>query len=202
MLMNDKLGCCTIAAALHMSQAWEANVGKQFVPTDAEVLAGYEAACGYLPADPDNTDNGGVMLDVLNFWRKTGIGGKQILAFAKVDVTNAVEVKSAINIFGGINIGVGLPISAQGQQNIWTVVPGRKGQSYSWGGHDVCVLDFDNKHLSFISWGRVMSMTWGFFRKYCDEGYAIATEEWLNESGCTPTGLKKDALLADVAALS
>src|SRR5271170_7246647 len=58
MMLNDSLGCCTMAAAGHMEMEWSANAGKPIImPTDAQIETGYSAVGGYVPGDP-STDNG------------------------------------------------------------------------------------------------------------------------------------------------
>src|SRR5207245_1805953 len=80
---------------------------------------------GYDPNDP-NSDAGGVELDVLNAWRKDGIGGRQVVAFVKLDSKDVHQVRTAINLFGGIYTGFALPRSAQ-NQDVWTPVRGSGG---------------------------------------------------------------------------
>jgi hypothetical protein len=44
MLANDRIGCCTSAAALHLAQVWLANVSKiDWTPTDDNAIALYTA---------------------------------------------------------------------------------------------------------------------------------------------------------------
>lgn len=200
MLLNDDLGCCTIAGALHQAQAQNANVGREFDPTDDQVLEGYKRICGYNPDDP-NSDAGGVELDVLNAWRKDGIGGHQIVAFVAIDPHDLHQVRSAINIFGGIYTGFALPNSAQ-NQDVWTPVRGSRGAPGSWGGHAVPVLDYAGNKFYCVTWGEVKAMTTSFFTKYCDEAYAIVTKDWLDEAGKNPLGLDVDALLRDLKAVT
>jgi len=78
------------------------------------VLDLYERVSGYDPATGAN-DNGAVELDVLNQWRQVGIGGHKIGAFVAVSPSDAREVKEAIYLFGGVYIGISLPLAWQGQ---------------------------------------------------------------------------------------
>lgn len=207
MLLNDELGCCTIASALHQMQTVSANVGREFDPTDEQVLEAYRRICGYNPDDP-NSDAGGVELDVLNAWRKDGIGGHQIVAFVAIDPHDLHQVRTAINIFGGIYTGFALPSSAQ-NQDVWTPVRGSRGAPGSWGGHAVPVLDYEmgNAYLGkprfyCVTWGEVKAMTDSFFTKYCDEAYAIVTKDWLDDKGKNPLGLDLNGLMRDLKAVT
>lgn len=199
MMLNDVLGDCTCAAAAHLIMAWTANAAAEVVPTDAQVLAAYEAVTGYTPADPAS-DRGAVELDVLNYWRQTGVAGHRILAYAALEPANQTHVRAAVATFGGCYIGVALPASAQGQA-AWDVVPdaeGGAGTPGSWGGHAVCVVGYDAAGLTVVTWGQLLKMTWAFWEKYCDEAYAIITQDFLEANGDTPGGLDLAQLQADL----
>ncbi len=201
MLLNDSLGDCTCAAALHMEQAWRDNIGGQLSVTDAEALEAYERVCAYNPADP-NSDTGGIELNVLNAWRNQGIGGRKIKAFVEVhQVTNDL-VKLAVEWFGGLYIGVALPLAAQ-NQDVWAVVGrlgGLSGENApgSWGGHAICIVAYDEHSLTCITWGARKKMTWHWFNSYCDESYAIISDDWLNSLGKNPSGLNLATLTDDL----
>ena len=121
MFSNDSLGDCTAAAAAHMIQCWTANTGHSFTPANAQVIAAYSATGHYIPGNP-STDQGAVELDVLNFWRQQGIAGHKIVAYVSFSPQNFEHTRQAINIFGGIYIGLALPLSAQNQE-VWDAPP-------------------------------------------------------------------------------
>lgn len=217
MMANDTIGDCTCAAAGHMIECWTANLGDAFTPTNAQITTAYSAVSGYVVGN-SATDNGAVELDVLNYWRKQGIGGHKIDAYAALDLNNGAHddersrqevqecVKQAIALFGGAYIGLALPLSAQ-QQTVWDVpslwsrlrnqdAPG------SWGGHAVPVLAYDASGLTCITWGAKKRMTWEFFARYCDEAYAPLSCDWLNAQGNDPCGLDLAQLAADLAEIT
>lgn len=199
MLANDALGDCTVAAALHLDMCWLTNVGSAFMPTDAQAIAAYSAITGYNPDDP-STDQGAVELDVLNYWRKTGIAGHKILGFAALEPKNINHIKQSVYLFGGTYIGVQLPLSAQGQAS-WSVVGnGISGDSApgSWGGHAVCVVGYDAGGLWVVTWGQLLYMTWAFWNAYCDEAYAVFSTDML-AAGRSPQGFDLAALQAYLA---
>lgn len=202
MMHNDTLGDCTCAAAGHMIMAWTScSKGKASRPTDAAILKAYSAVSGYNPKTGAN-DNGAVELDVLNYWRKTGVGGHVIGAFAATTLNNIDHVKAAVYLFGGCYIGISLPISAQ-NQDVWDLPAGGAtgdGAKGSWGGHAVCVVGYDEQGPSVITWGAVKKMTWAFWNTYCDESYAIISNDFLN-NGKTPAGFDMAALQADLKAI-
>lgn len=204
MAKNDVLGDCTAAAAAHHVQTWNANQGRQLALADEAIVAFYSASSGYDPLRPE-TDGGAVMLDVLKAWRSVGIGGHPIGAFAAVSPLSRLIVMDAVNLFGGLYVGLALPLSAQTQDGVWEVpVGGAHGRAErgSWGGHAVAVLGYDWCQLWFVSWGEVRSMTWGFFKTYCDEAFAIVSRDFLNQKLVTPNGFDLATLLADLARIS
>ena len=195
MLGNDVLGDCTCAAAGHMIECWSANAGVEKVPTDSSIIAAYSSITGYDPHTGAN-DNGAVCLDVLNFWRKKGIAGSQISAYAALQPGNHDHVRQSLYLFGGVYLGLSLPLSAQ-TQKVWAVVKGPRGRAGSWGGHAVPVVAYDAKGLTVVTWGMLKTMTWQFFSLYCDEAYALLSNDWLN-AGKSPAGFDLAALQQDL----
>lgn len=207
MMLNDRVGDCTCAAAGHLRQTWTANNGHQKTTTDRAILKAYEAVGGYVSGDP-STDNGCVELDVLNYWRKVGIGGDKIFAYVSLDIRSKKHVELAIALFGGITIGLGLPLSAQKQRDLWWVTTPPGGTPTpdeavgSWGGHEVAVIGYDAEGLTFVTWGKVMRMTWAFFFVYCDEGYGVLSQDWATGAKTAPSGFTFDQLKTDLAFVS
>jgi hypothetical protein len=173
---NDQLGDCTCAAAGHMIELWGKLEGKTFHPT----LKAIEAAYHHLSPG----DQGAVMLDVLNYWRKTGIASHKLFAFAALDLKNTEHVKLGVSMFGGVYLGVNLPISAQGQTGpgkVWDVPPGGVagvGAPGSWGGHAINVVGYDSAGLDVITWGAVQRVTWSFWSVYADEAWVLLSADW------------------------
>ena len=203
MMDNAQVGDCTCAAAGHLLMEWSANAQtKMFTPSDAQIIAAYSAITGYNPKTGAN-DNGAVELDVLNYWRKTGIARHKIGAFVALEPSNHTHVMDAVYIFEGCYIGLQLPISAQGQQ-IWAVPPqgtSGPGAPGSWGGHAVPVVGYDARGLTVVTWGQLLRMTWPFWEAYCDEAYAIISNDYLDKSKKTPSGFDLAALQADLKSL-
>jgi hypothetical protein len=86
MMLNDRLGCCTISAVGHAVQTWTANaLGRELTVPDSTILEYYEKWDGYNPADPAS-DQGGVELDVLNDWRQQGFGGVSLDAYVAIEI--------------------------------------------------------------------------------------------------------------------
>jgi len=186
MMGNDKIGLCTCAALGHMLQAESAALGSEYTVPDATVIAAYSAITGYDPETGAN-DNGAVELDVLNWFRQNGFGGKSLLAYAAVNPLNHDHSKLTIWQFCGAYIGLALPVSAQEQLDDgrpWDVVRGPNGIAGSWGGHAVPVIGYDDKYVTCVTWGQLQKMTWAFWDKYCEEAYALLTSDWSKFGAC------------------
>ncbi len=203
MMKNDTIGDCTCAAAGHLIEEWTSNVGQEVVPLDDDIVAAYSAITGYDP-QTGNNDNGAAELDVLNYWRQTGIAGRKIDAYVALEPGNHEHVRAAVYIFGGCYIGVQLPISAQKQQ-VWSVPPGGPqgdGTPGSWGGHAVPVVAYDALGLTVVTWGMLLRMTWGFWDAYCDESYAVLSEDFLDQNKVAASGIDLQSLQADLNAIA
>ena len=133
-MLNDNLGDCTIAAPGHAVQVITKAVGPQEITIpDWQIEKYYEYWDQYVAGDPA-TDNGGNMLNIAKQWRKTNFAGFELKAFVTPDLKNHLHLKQSVALFGGLNIGLGLPLTAQGQKE-WAVVgDGQTGDAapYSW----------------------------------------------------------------------
>jgi len=196
----DGLGDCTIAGVAHAIQVFTANTGSMVTVPDATILNYYEQWDGYVPGK-SNTDTGGIELDVLNDWQKQGFAGNALMAFADPKPANLTEVRQSIALFGGVYIGLSLPLTAQ-NQDVWDVVPrgGAKAKPGSWGGHCVFVPKYDAKSFTCITWGQLKTMTVAFWNKYCDEAHALLAQDWLTAKGA-PNGFDQAQLQADLNAI-
>jgi hypothetical protein len=204
MMLNDTLGDCTIAGVGHAVQVWNLNTATQPASvetiSDSTLLSYYERWDGYNPGDP-SSDQGGIELDVLKNWRKDGFAGHKLLAFADPSVTNLDEIRQSIALFGGVYIGVSLPLTAQ-SQDLWDVVDdgGDAAEAGSWGGHCVFVPAYDAGSFTCITWGAPKKMTLAFWQQYCDEAHTLLGADWLTEKG-SPAGFNQAQLLEDLADL-
>ncbi|MFL5953337.1 MAG: hypothetical protein ACJ76I_04420 [Gaiellaceae bacterium] len=197
MYANDRVGDCTTAAAAHMIEAWTAAArGQAVVITEQAVLDAFDRV---KLVDPMTGEEGAIELDVLRYWRKYGIGEHTIGAYARVSVNSTPLARTGAWLFGGLYIGLQLPLTAQGE-DVWDWAGSLAGDARpgSWGGHAVDVVGYDPEGLTVVTWGRLKRMTWSFWDRYCDEAYCILSEDFLDE-GRAPNGFDLAALKADLA---
>ena len=174
MFGNDRFGDCVIAGRAHQTLRFERLEQKRILRiTEQEVLAEYFRQTG-------GEDTGLTVLDSLRQWRKRGwIAAKDryyIQAFAEIDRTSETEVKRAIFMELGVGIGLSLPRTAEAEFEAgkpWVQTSGKGSRPNTWGGHYVYVTGYTKLGPTCVTWGRKQPMSWAFFKKYCDEAYAI-----------------------------
>ena len=210
MFLNASIGDCTIAAAAHMIQQWTQYAGKLVTPTDGQVLDAYEAVSGYNPNNPAS-DAGATLLSALAYWKSHGIGGNKIVAWSAVDPTNKTEIQQAISIFGGVYIGLSLPVMSQNPGTganglpLWSSTGNFTGAGLpgGWGGHCIPLVGYgvdeeSNEGTMGVTWAQLYDLTYGYIAAYCTEMYAIVTQEWIEADGLSPSGFDITQLLADL----
>lgn len=201
MLANDEVGDCTMAGAAHTAMAVDHyGQGRSLVITDREVLDAYTAISGYNPADP-NTDVGATLQDALDYWRKTGVAGNQIVAAAQLDAHDLDLVRACIATFGSVYTGMWITEAAMaqfGQGAAWTAT----GRSRSLGGHCVPLGAYDDGGFYAVSWGKIQPMSTEFYLKYFDEVWVPIDLDWLQAAGTSPAGMDIATLNSDFEALT
>jgi GNAT superfamily N-acetyltransferase len=197
MYANDRIGDCTTAAAAHMIEAWTAaSHGAAVEVTESSVLTAFDRV---KIVDPLSGEEGAIELDVLRDWRKHGVGHHRIGAFAHVSTSDRRLVQTAAWLFGGLYIGLQLPLSAQYQETWdWNGSLAGDDRPGSWGGHAVDVVRYDTSGLTIVTWGGLKAMTWAFWDRYCDEAYCILSRDFL-DGDHAPNGFDLDALRADLS---
>lgn len=200
-MLNDQLGDCAIAAPGHLIQIWTAELGNQVIVPDSVIESVYRAVGGYVPGDP-STDGGCVMIDVLNYWRQTGIAEHTIKVYGELSKTQG-QLQRGVYYFGGVYMGFALPAAIQGASE-WAVVPDGSADKVpgSWGGHAVCAGAYDDTGFWVVSWGDWVHVTWEFLAAYCDEMYVTLTPDQFNPQGTNPLGLNLGAMNQEFAAIT
>jgi len=197
MFANDRVGDCTTAAAAHMREAWTAAAaGEPVELSESAVLAAFDAV---KLVDPVTGEEGAVVLDVLKLWRAAGIGDHRVGAFARVARDDRDLVLTGAWLFGGLYIGLQLPLRAA-DQDVWDWSGRLDGPDApgSWGGHAVDVVAYDEGGLTVVTWGALKRMTWAFWGRYCDEAWCVLSVDYLRD-GRSPAGFDLEALQHDLA---
>lgn len=206
-LLNDQLGDCTCAGVGHAIDLVNCNAASIVRVTDAQILALYEAACGYVDGDP-STDQGGDEIDVLDYVSEKGLDGHglhQFMGSVIVDATNKLEVRWAQWALGNTYFGEGLPTAyvqnmPSGPGFTWGV----EGSSDPSNGHCFVGCGSNATGIKICTWGMLGLQTYDAVAKYAassggGELHTILTTEWLNSaSQKTPSGFALSDLVADL----
>lgn len=196
MMLNDVEGDCTCAAPGHMIQTWTALNGSEVTVPDSAIQTAYEAVGGYVPGDP-STDRGAQIVDALNYFRDKGIGGYQISAHGEVILTQ-LRIMQALYVFDCVDMGIQLPLSAQGQVGgYWDfTTPDASGLDApgTWGGHSALIAYADPYKVKIVTWGALQDASWRWLEYYADEAHAAI---FPGRNSLVPT----DQLVADLSAV-
>lgn len=208
MLANDRIGDCVIAMMLHSIEDFHLDAGTP-VPafTDQDAIGIYSAITGYDPSNP-NSDRGTDESTAMRYWEAPGLGTGDgathtIAATVAVDPSHLNECRIAIDEFVDLQVGIALPLTAQGQTE-WTVVGnGNSGKSApgSWGGHGIPYREYDGETFKCVTWGSELLLTVPFHSDYAQAAHVVVTERMLSNQGIGPSGVDWDDLIADIKAL-
>ena len=205
MFDNDTLGDCTVAGIGHLIQLFSSYTKPSpMVMTEQEIIQTYSAVGGYVPGD-QSTDNGAVESNVLDYWMNNGVSvqgiNNKITGFAKINVQNKEELQYAMYWFGGVYLGVQLPLVWQNTETTWAMPPNLEGNNApgSWGGHCVCAVAVNPQGITVISWGEKINLSWDAYTTYVDEAWAIIDPVWVNQQGkCPANNFDWSQLLSDM----
>jgi hypothetical protein len=207
---NERYGDCVWASIGHAVQSLTYYGGVEYKTlSERELLTAYSAVTGfdpYIHGEDNPTDKGTVVADALSYWRKAGIAGDQIRAYAYVHKAFAAYA-AGIDIFGFLNVGIQLPRYAwkrfeQGADH-WDLPTARDSQ-VNEGGHSIHVAGYDANAQYFlaVTWGQLIKVSWDFLHRYADEAWVVITDDWLDQWGRTPRGLDLAALGANFERLT
>lgn len=200
MFLNNQIGDCTIASEAHaIESASDYGLGSLAMVSDAEVLDAYRRVSGYDPAD-SSTDRGAVMQEVYNDWRKIGLGGHKIAAFARVNGHNLVEVRRAVELFG--HVGIGITVSQDMMDDFNAGKVWRRTTGEQLGLHAVPILGYDKEWAYVATWGKIQPMNWPCVVACVEEAWTAIQPEWFDSNGLDPEGLDSYALGQAFSALT
>jgi hypothetical protein len=160
---NDLYGDCVVAALAHAETLDHALIGQIKIAPAQDVIDLYFKLAGGI-------DNGLIVLDTLNYWRKNRALYDQLVAYAGLQPLNHVAVKQAISIFGGCFIGF------QVQEN--AIPDFEAGKAWTPGnltldGHCVYAVGYDADTVTVLTWGNTQKGTWAWWDECVDEAYAL-----------------------------
>lgn len=201
MLANDKYGDCVWAGAGHETLLWNREAGISLTIEDKDALDAYAAVTGFKPNDP-STDNGTDMQAAAKYRQDIGLtdlAGNVHKVAAYLALQSDTDIKRAIYYFGAVGIGIKFPDYAMEQFKAgkdWEV----KSHGKIEGGHYIPAISYDKNWVYIVTWGKVVRASWGFIKKYMDEGVVYLSKEML-VGGKSPEGFDITTLQADLLAI-
>lgn len=182
---NDAWGNCVVAGrANHLLRFERIEARRTLKLRDDQVITKYKELSGAM-SPGDAHDEGLVVLDTLNDWRRNGWNlsfgnttrNYSVAAFAEIDPYDPQLVRDAIYLFHGVQLGFSLPRSAmeQTRHGYWDVVKPDSSltEPGSWGGHLVYAKRYDEENVYVLSWGIEVKVSNAFMDEYCDEAWGV-----------------------------
>lgn len=195
--LNNKLGCCTIAAIVHLLQCHAMRHGGTLTISDADILRAYMTVSGY--DGTPQTDRGAMPIDALTYARDVW---QVIVGFVKVNPNDQHEMHAAINLFGGVYVAARLPKRIYEQGTDWELPPlGQRSpqdEPGSLGGHAFASLGYNHTHYKVMPWTDATEAGNAWFDEYVDEAYAVLTPRWVDQKHIAPNGFDLTALRKDL----
>ena len=199
---NDRFGDCAFAsqAALILTMTTHAQAPIRL--SEKQVLENYAQATGFDP-DTGANDNGTVLLDALNMWRRTGFvrpgqpGRDYLTAFGALTPQDHGAVRRGICALGGLYVGLQVPRYIMQVEGDWTFEA-----EADWtpvGGHCVAAVGYDDAGLRFLTWGGTRHMEWSLWDRIVDECWGLVSRQnWLEVEGLSPFGENVEDLIAEI----
>jgi hypothetical protein len=199
MLGNDAVGNCVLAGAGHETMLWNREASNTVIITTEDAISDYSAVTGYNPNDP-NSDQGTDMQAAASYRLKTGVKDSfnkrhKIGAYVAITPGNVEEIKAAIYLFSAVGIGIQFPDYAMDEFNTGQTWHLKSGGNIV-GGHYIPAVGYTSRYVYIVSWGKCIKATWGFIKRYMDEGIVYLSPEYLTNGksleGFDLTQLKGD----------
>lgn len=169
---NDSWGDCVIAGTDHALQAiMTALTGSYTNWTTAQIIAYYKTQNPTFDPTTDVGDNG---MDIQT-WLEQAVKDKLILGFAKVDYTNADELRAATYLGLAVITGVNLDEAQQSpqfDQGTWDYVKGSPAE----GGHCIPLVGYDKNGFPLVTWAKLITGTNAFVSHQMEEAWFIITQ--------------------------
>lgn len=182
MLGNDTYGDCVAVTWANTRRLVTAALGVEHYPTMTDVVAVYKTQNPSFPSQDEGMD---IQTLLEHLHAQPGPDGSQILAFAKVDHSNADEVKAAIAIFG--SVWTGLDVLRANEDEFAAGQPWDYNfNSSTAGGHSVITGGYGNPRSralggdeDFITWAEETSFTDNFWSRQVQEAWVVIWPEHL-----------------------
>ncbi len=196
---NDTIGDCVIAGSDHLILASDTQLGQR------DPVATTQQCCKEYFLQTGGVDSGLVISNNLQKWQTVGLfdNSNKIEAYAPIRLSSILALHRAIDLYGFALGGVQLPESAMVQFNHspslpWTVEKG----SQIIGGHCILFTGYNSTWLELVTWGALHRCSYAWYETYCDEVWAVISQEAVKTGHGPGNVLDLAALKADLSRLS
>lgn len=198
---NDQYGDCAFATRTALLLTWTTHAQAPIRLTEAQTLADYAKATGFNPETGAN-DNGTVLLDALNMWRREGFNRNgqtddYLTCYGLVDHKDHDAVKRAIYTLGGLYLGIQVPKYIMDLSGDWNYEP-----TADWtnvGGHCIAAVGYTDYGPIIYTWGATRRMSWQLWDTIVDECYGLVSlQDQVGINGRSPLGLDIKALVSEL----
>lgn len=184
------VGDCAFAGTVHleMANAVETRESETW-PTANDVVTAYLSYDG-------GQDIGASLALVLTKWRRSGLWGRKIGAFAPVPVADLDRLYACAYAFGALYLGISVPVNAQAQfaqEQSWHLTD-TPADHQIVGGHCVVLAARSSGGGSVVTWGTTQTYDDAWLLQNLEEAWAVLTPEQLAAAG--------DGIGLNVAALT
>jgi len=190
---NDAYGDCVFAGRANNLLRLERVETRNTVPlTDQQVVDEYKLRTG-CQTPGDAKDRGYSVIQALREWRhgwelhfpdtKVTERTYSIAAFGELNPGDVKQLRTAIYLLHGIQMGIWLPLTAldqlqtaikQGRPCTWDYVPDNpRNRPGTWGGHLIYSKRYDEDRIWCLTWGMEVAMTTSFTDHYADEAWGV-----------------------------
>jgi hypothetical protein len=170
---NGTYGDCVMCGVAHSQTVWNGLIGHKKIMSEKSVIKTYFKLTS-------GEDSGLSILNTLKYWHNRAINTEKIIVFAEINPKNHDHLKLAIELFGGVMLGMQVQKDAEKDfenGTIWT-----PGKLIPDAGHCIYGVDYDKDTISMLTWGGIQKGNYAWADCCLDEAYAIISLETKNIS--------------------
>jgi hypothetical protein len=196
---NDREGNCVSASTAHglgIVSVYDSDSPGEIAGSASEASREYHNVGG--PGD-----NGLDPVEALEYWRRNGytLGGtKRVLeAWGSFNPQDVKQLKVCTIVFGGRLVFM---VPAEWMNQVRDGAVWDKPARYNFvGGHDVRIIDYNEKGVRIATWGVMVTVTWRALAdpNIFDGAYFEVFSDWLNKDRVTGSGISAKRLAEDIA---
>jgi hypothetical protein len=173
-LLNNELGICGPDACVNWLKTMAAATGRNAIVDAGDALGAYQAM-GY--NGKPSSDNGVVLMDLLQWWTDNAIGGFKLDCFFVIGYLDPVHLATAMQI-APLIVGAELTMACQ-STDTWD--GSAASDPREWGGHAYLAHSWSPGGANGKSWGEPVYSTPDFQRARWRECYLPICQELMPE---------------------